>query len=292
MSRSSPSNGRPKHLRRKLLLPTSCFSCAKIGVLKHDRSTRGECLRPIQTNPCLDLRSALVARVPHGKHTASLRRKRSFENDALKRSPNDLEALLQRSQVYFRKRKFADALADLNLALTISPTSAQAHFFDSRVFWSEEDQMKRREDLVATLRMVPDSMPARFDLADALLKANKPKEALETLDRATVDQKRALWHLPLPTTGPWSGEEPEAAAEEKRRQSLNGFRAYPQLMLQDGVLKFAARDFPGAQSSLERVLQETPDDVRALSLCAGYLCGPESAIRRHGKDRRNGPETA
>ena len=31
-------------------------------------------------------------------------------NDALKKNPNDVEALLQRSQIYLRKRNFADAL--------------------------------------------------------------------------------------------------------------------------------------------------------------------------------------
>ena len=37
-------------------------------------------------------------------------------------------------------------------------------------------------------------------------------------------------------------------------------------MLQDGLLKYAARDFAGARSSLKQVLREKPDDVRALSL--------------------------
>ena len=37
-------------------------------------------------------------------------------------------------------------------------------------------------------------------------------------------------------------------------------------MLQDGLLKYAARDFAGARSSLQQVLRDKPDDVRALSL--------------------------
>ena len=37
-------------------------------------------------------------------------------------------------------------------------------------------------------------------------------------------------------------------------------------MLQDGLLKYAARDFAGARSSLQQVLREKPDDARALSL--------------------------
>ena len=37
-------------------------------------------------------------------------------------------------------------------------------------------------------------------------------------------------------------------------------------MLQDGLLKYAARDFAGARSSLQQVLHDKPDDARALSL--------------------------
>ena len=40
----------------------------------------------------------------------------------------------------------------------------------------------------------------------------------------------------------------------------------PQVMLQDGLLRYAARDFAGARTSLKQVLREKPDDVRALSL--------------------------
>jgi tetratricopeptide (TPR) repeat protein len=209
------------------------------------------------------VRSALVAVYLAGNRQPEAE---TILNGALKKSPNDFEALLQRSQVYFRKGKFANALADLNLALSFSPGSAQAHFLRSRIFGVRGDQVKRREDLVATLRTVPDSMPARFDLADALLRANKPKEALETLDQATDAQKRTLafaiaYNWALIGNG-------DGSAARKSVDRLLASSKSPQLMLQDGVLKFAARDFAGARSSLEQVLLETPDDVRALSLLA------------------------
>ena len=138
--------------RPKLLWPMSCFSYARIGVLKR-LLTWSKCLRRIANNRVV--RSALVA----GYLTANRQPEaETILNDALKKNPRDLEALLQRSQIYFRKRNFEDALADLDKALTVSPTSPQAHYLRSKIFWAREDQVKRRDDLLAALRMAPDSL--------------------------------------------------------------------------------------------------------------------------------------
>ena len=76
-------------------------------------------------------------------------------NEALKKNPSDLEALLQRSQIYFRQRIFEAALADLDKALIVSPASPQAHYLRSKIFLVRGDQMRRIQDLYATLRTVP-----------------------------------------------------------------------------------------------------------------------------------------
>ncbi|MCX6629961.1 MAG: tetratricopeptide repeat protein, partial [Candidatus Solibacter sp.] len=82
------------------------------------------------------VRSALVA----GYLTANRQPEaETILNDALKKNRLDLEALLQRSQIYFRKRNFGDALADLDKALSVSPTSPQAHYLRSKIFWARED---------------------------------------------------------------------------------------------------------------------------------------------------------
>jgi tetratricopeptide (TPR) repeat protein len=207
------------------------------------------------------VRSALVA----GYITANRQPEaETILNDAIKKNPRDLEALLQRSQVYFRKRIFEDALADLDRALTVSPTSPQAHYLRSKIFWVREDQVKRRDDLLATLRMVPDSLPARLDLADSLLRTNRAKEAIQTLTEATDAQKRTLAFV---VAYNWAliGLGDVVAARHAVDRALAASKS-PQLMLQDGLLKYAARDFAGARSVLQQVLHEKPDDARALSL--------------------------
>jgi tetratricopeptide (TPR) repeat protein len=207
------------------------------------------------------VRSALVA----GYLTANRQPvAETILNDALKKNPNDIEALLQRSQIYLRKRNFSDALADLDQAIVDSPTSAQAHFLRSKIFWAREDQIKRRDDLLAALRIAPDSMPARLDLADAFLRMNKAREAVQTLEEAPDNQKRTL-AFAIAYNWALIGLGDGSAARKGIDRALTVSKS-PQLMLQDGLVKFAARDFAGARASLKQVLREKPDDARALSL--------------------------
>jgi len=207
------------------------------------------------------VRSALVA----GYITAN----RQFEaedilNAAIKKSPNDLEALLQQSQIYIRKRRLKEALADLNVALTVSATSPQAHFLRSKIYWMKGDEVKRREDLAATLRMAPDSLSARIDLADALLQTNKAQEALDVLNQATEEQKRTLTFA---VAYNWAliGMGDLATARKDVDRSLAAFKS-PQLLLQDAVLKVSAHDYAGARRSLDQVVSETPDETRVINL--------------------------
>ena len=155
-------------------------------------------------------------------------------NEALKKNPSDLEALLQRSQIYFRQRSFEDALGDLDKALIVSPASPQAHYLRSKIFLVRGDHTRRIQDLQATLRAVPDSLPARFDLADALLRSNRPKEALQTLNQATDAQKRTegfaiAYNWALIGLG-------DVRAARKAVDTALAVSKGPQLMLQDGLL--------------------------------------------------------
>jgi tetratricopeptide (TPR) repeat protein len=209
------------------------------------------------------IRSALVAGYLTVKREPEAE---TILNDAIKKSPNDLEALLQHSQICFRKRNFGDALADLDKALIVAPDSPQAHFLRSRIFLVRDDQVKRIQDLKATLQRVPDSAPARFDLADALVRTNKARQAIQTLDDATDAQKRTLafavaYNWALIGAG-------EFIAARKSVDRALATSESPQLLLQDGLLKYAVRDFVGARVSLEKVLHDKADDARALSLLA------------------------
>lgn len=207
------------------------------------------------------VRSALVAGYITGNRQ---REAEDILNAAIRKNPNDLEALLLQSQVYVRKRRLKEALADLNVALTVSATSPQAHFLRSKIYWMKGDEARRSEELAATLRMAPDSLAARIDLADALLQTNKAQDALNTLNQATDDQKRTMtFALAYNWALIGMGDLPTARKNVDR--SLGAFKS-PQILLQDAVLKVSAHDYAGARRSLDQVLSETPDETRAINL--------------------------
>ncbi|MCX6629960.1 MAG: tetratricopeptide repeat protein [Candidatus Solibacter sp.] len=118
--------------------------------------------------------------------------------------------------------------------------------------------------MIDTLRMAPDSLPARLELADAWLRANRPKEALQTLNEATEAQKRTSAFV-IAYNWALIGSGDGGAARKGVDRALVASKS-PNLMLQDGLLKFAARDFAGARTSLEQVLRDKPEDARALNL--------------------------
>ena len=212
------------------------------------------------------VRSALVA--------AYLTSNRQPEAEAIlevaaKKNPRDMEALLQRSRILIRKRKFDDAEADLNKVLQVEPNSPQAHYLRSKVFWVRGDQTKRRHDLIATLSIAPDSLPARLELADAQMRSNQPQEALQTLNGASANQKRSLafaiaynWAL----IGAGEGGEARRAVDRALAAMSGSAARDPQLLLQDGLLKYAAQDYAKARASLEEALKGRPEDTQVLDL--------------------------
>ncbi len=207
------------------------------------------------------VRSALVA----GYIAANRQREaEDILNAAIKKNPNDVEALLQQSPIYIRKHRLKEALADLNVALTVSAMSPQAHFLRSKIYWMKGDEVKRREDLAATLRMAPDSLAARIDLADALLRTNKAQEALDILNQTPDEQKRTLTFA---VAYNWAliGMGDLATARKDVDRSQAAFKS-PQLLLQGAVLKVSAHDYAGARSLLDQVVSETPDETRAIDL--------------------------
>src|SRR5262245_25836820 len=129
--------------------------------------------------------------------------------------------------------------------------------------------LKRKQDLMLTLRVVPDSLAARLDLADAEMRANLPNEAIHTLNQAPERQKHTLafviaynWAL----IGLGNGSEARRGVDQALASI--SFSKNPQLLLQDGLLKLASRDFASARAALEQAIKEKPDDMQALSLLA------------------------
>ncbi|MCX6629954.1 MAG: tetratricopeptide repeat protein [Candidatus Solibacter sp.] len=206
-------------------------------------------------------RTALIAGYLATDKTAAAE---AILNEVLKKNGKDQEALIQRSQIYLRKGQYDQAEKDIETILHFDSSSAQGHYLMAKVYRGQGNSPRQRDELSQALRIAPESLAARYDLTDALLMANNPNAALETLEGAQQAQKQTLRYLLVRN---WvliaAGK-----GEEARRgvDAALAFAKTPEALLQDGLLKLAKQDLAGSRASLEQSLNASPEDLRPLAL--------------------------
>ena len=183
---------------------------------------------------------------------------------ALKKWPKDVDALLQRSRIYFAKSDMAKAEADVSLALSLRPESAEAHYLRSKVHQARGETMSRQEQLSEALSRDPGLAEARLDMSQVLLETNGAKSALRLLDEAPAAQKSTLPFV-IQRNWIWLSLGEEKQAREQIDQVLATTR-HPEVVLQDGMLKWKEHNYAAAETSAAEVLKQSPQDVRALEL--------------------------
>jgi len=187
----------------------------------------------------------------------------SFLAAALKENPKDTDALLQESQLYLRLGKAAEAESDLQKVLHFTPNSAPAHLALAGVYKLQNKTLRVRQELSEVLRLDGTLLAARLELARSYV-VNEPKSALQVLDEAPKQQKQILaivvernWAL----IGLHKTKEVRANLDEALRLGR-----FPELVLQDGVLKLLEKNYDGARAAANEVLLKNPEEVRAAKL--------------------------
>lgn len=185
---------------------------------------------------------------------------------ALKRNRLDTDALYERSQVYLKMGKPHKAELDLAALIHLRPDSGPAHFALARVYRKEGLGNSERQQLENTLALNIGFLAARLALARNFLVSDQARDALQILDAAPPSQKGKPAVI---ATRNWalieSGQFKEVRAT--LAQALRNSRT-PDLLLQDGLLKMQARDYLGARSDAEEMLEQSPQDSRGARLLA------------------------
>ncbi|MDX1982292.1 MAG: tetratricopeptide repeat protein [Bryobacteraceae bacterium] len=205
---------------------------------------------------------------------------------ALARNPRDVTALVGRASILLTKGSREDARRDVDQALQLEPTSAAGHYVRARVQRAGGEMAAQRSELEEALRLEPTFLAARLELADLYLQSRQPDAAAATLSGATAEQKKTLAFAVIENWTLIRKGNLEAA-----RKSVAGamarFGGNPEFVLQDGVVRLAGRDYDGARASLEKVLEASPNDSRALrALARSYEAQNRNrealeAVRRH-----------
>jgi tetratricopeptide (TPR) repeat protein len=212
---------------------------------------------------------------------------------ALKSNPKDSDALLQRSSILLQSGKYMEAESDLLQASKFQPDSPQVRYFLAAVYEARGDRIRQRQELNEAVRLSPAFLPARIQLARALLAANSAKEALIILDAAPREQKRILGYV-IQRNWVLLALNDRTEARKWVDSGLKVFRA-PELVLQNSVLKLADLDYEGARSSSEEALKLNPGDPRAMRVLAATFVGqkqPAAAVRRLEEYAGQHPQSA
>lgn len=184
-------------------------------------------------------------------------------NEALKKNPKDLDAMLQRGEIALGEGKFDRAENDLNQVLHLQSISPEVHYVLGRLYLARKENLRYRQELTKTLELNPYLLAVRLELAGELISENAGQAALEALDHAAASQKAlpamvaqrnwALW-----TTG-------DMAELRKGIDQGLAMDKSPEFLLQDGLWKLRAGNPAGASAALESALNINPGDMRALA---------------------------
>jgi tetratricopeptide (TPR) repeat protein len=221
-----------------------------------------------------------VNRIPEGEKVLAA---------ALKQHPKDPDTLLQRAEFYFSAGKYSEAQKDLNQL----PKSAVAHFLLSKVHKDRGDLALRRQELTATLRLDPDMLEARIELAQALLTANSAKAALDLMNEAPENQSRQLRAI---IQRNWVLYDLKNDVELRKgiEQGLAIARS-SDLLLQEALLRQRQGERSAALDAWKEALQRDPQNLQAVaSLAESYAAQGQTAqgletVRKYASERPNSP---
>jgi len=182
-------------------------------------------------------------------------------SDALKKNPKDLDALLQRGEIYLGAGKYTEAETDLNQVVHLKPDSPEVHYAKASLSRARGARLVERQELSEALRLNSSFLPARLELAKSIMSEDL-KGALNLLNQAPGDQKNRVdvieqrnWVL--------MGMHRWAEARVGVEQGLSGART-PGLLLQDGALKMLEKRYNDARQSLHEGMAQAPEDLRIL----------------------------
>jgi len=86
--------------------------------------------------------------------------------------------------LYLKANDRKNAILQLKAIIVEKPTNPSAYYYLGSIYFEEKDYERAAEFLQRTLILNPDFEPAYYDIAAALINANKPDDALKVLERA------------------------------------------------------------------------------------------------------------
>jgi len=183
-------------------------------------------------------------------------------NQALKKNAEDLDALLQRGEMYLSAGKYAQAEMDVNQVLHLQPAAPEVHYILAKLHRARGAESSYRQDLAKALELNAYWLPIRLELVQALLAAKNAQAALDTLNQAPQSQKQSTPVLAQRNWVLWS-----LGNLGEMRKGIDQGLAHERsadLLIQDGLWKLRSGDPAAARKAIEEALKIDSSDLRAL----------------------------
>lgn len=213
---------------------------------------------------------------------------------AINENDRDFEARMQRAELYLRSGRPELARVDIDVALSVQQTSAQAHYMLAKILEASQNPIGARQELGESMRLDPTFLLARLDMAQSLLNSNSRRSALDILNEAPEEIQNEpqlvsgkIWALIA--LGDYDEATKEVAGARTRLGELRD------LKLQEGIIFAARGDHAKALPLLRGSLDANPTDLRAFNaLVASQVSAKQTAraldtVRQHANAQRNSP---
>lgn len=184
-------------------------------------------------------------------------------NQALNKNSKDLDALVQRGELFLAAQQYARAEADFSEVMHLRPNSAEIRYLIAKLNQARGALLVYRQGLGEALKLNPKLLVVRLELAESFLASNNSQAALEWLND-TPDSQRDVAAVVVDRNWALWGVGDMAAMRQGIDRGLAQQRS-KDLLLQDGLWKLRAGNAAGGRAALEEALKISPQDLRALS---------------------------
>lgn len=189
----------------------------------------------------------------------------------LKKNPNDLEALLPRAEIAMAAGKLNEAETALQGASRLEPTSPDVHYLLARLYGVRNAKELQAGELAECVRLQPEFLQARTELARVLLSQGAFESALKVLEGAPAEERdepdlmiERAWVLFCLGRTRDAGDLVQLVGDHSSAMFLNG------------LLKLVANSVNDGNGSLLKAFSTNPQDLRPLAVVIeGYIARNE-----------------
>ena len=186
-----------------------------------------------------------------------------LNNEVLKSTPHDEEALVYKGQIQLRQNDSAGAVETLQAALKNDSNSAVAHYHLGLAYSQQRDLHRAESEWREAVRIKPDMAEAQRLIASIEISRGEIDAVMQTANQIIHAQPYAADGFLIRSLAEVARQkyaDAQKDAEEAMRRAPQNFAPY----FQSGNVQLAQKHFPEAEKFYQQALEKDPSSADAL----------------------------